>query len=74
MLNFVIFNHRIMSGQEHLLDFEYDDNALGVDQLLGQSDPEDKPMEQDNEVIFLEENQSEDPGSLLACGEKDLFS
>ena len=43
-----------MSGQEHLLDFEYDDNALGVDQLLGQSDPEDKPMEQDKDVIIVE--------------------
>ena len=63
-----------MCVQEHLLDLEYDNNALGVDQLLGQSDPEDKPMEQDNKVIIVEEHQSEDPGSLLAFGEKDLFS
>ena len=33
----------IMSGQEHLLDFEYDDNALGVDQVLGQTDSEGGP-------------------------------
>ena len=42
-------------------------NAPGVDQLLGQSNPED-------EVIIVEECQSEDPSSLLACREKDLFS
>ena len=49
-------------------------NTPGVDQLLGQSDLEDKPMEQDDKVVIVEEYQSEDPGSLLACGEKDLFS
>ena len=31
-------------------------------------------MEQDNDVIFVEEKQPEDPGSLLVCGKKDLFS
>ena len=31
-------------------------------------------MEQDDKVVFLEERQPEDPGSLLFCGEKDLFS
>ena len=31
-------------------------------------------MEQDNNILIVEERQPEDPGSLLACGEKDLFS
>jgi len=31
-------------------------------------------MEQDEEVIIVEECQSEDTGSLVACGEKDLCS
>ena len=31
-------------------------------------------MEQDDEVVIVEVCHSEDPGSLLACGEKDLFS
>ena len=63
-----------MSAQDHLPDYEYDESALSEDYLLGHSDPEEEPMEQDNKVVFVEERQPEDPGSLLACGEKDLFS
>ena len=44
-----------MSGFKELLDFEYNANAPEVDQLLGQSDPEDVDMEQDNDVIIVEE-------------------
>ena len=73
MLNLVIFYHR-MSGFEEPRDFQYNADAPEMDQLLGQSDPEDEAMEQDKEVVIVEECQSEDPGSLLACGEKDLLS
>ena len=41
---------------------------------MGQSYPEDVDMEQDDEVVIMEECQSQDLGSMLACGEKDLFS
>ena len=71
--NLVIFDHR-MSGFQEPLDFEYDANAPKVDQLLDQSDPEDMDMEQDDEVVIVEECQSQDFGSMLACGEEDLFS
>ena len=54
VLSFIILNHR-MSGHKDLLDFKYNANTPGVDQLLGQSDPEDEAMEQDNEVVFVEE-------------------
>ena len=30
-------------------------------------------MEQDNEVVIVEECQSQDLISMLACGEKDVF-
>ena len=73
MLNLVIFYHRI-SGFTEPLDFEYDANAPKVDQFLDQSDPEDETMEQDDEVVIVEECQSQDFGSMLGCGEKDLFS
>ena len=71
--NLVIF-YRRMSGFQEPLDFEYDANAPKVDQLLDQSDPEDIDMEQDDEVVIVEECQSQDFGSMLACGEEDLFS
>ena len=70
--NLVIF-YRRMSGFQEPLDFEYDSNAPKVDQLLDQSDPEDMDMEQDDEVVIVEECQSQDFGSMLACGEEDLF-
>ena len=73
MLNLIIFDHR-MSSLEDPLDFEYNANTPEVDQLLDQSDPEDVDMEQDNKVVIVEECQSQDLGSMLACGEKDLFS
>ena len=63
-----------MSAFEEPLDFEYDAKAPEVDQLLGQSYPEDVDMEQDDEVVIMEECQSQDLGSMLACGERDLFS
>ena len=63
-----------MSGFEEPSDFEYNAKAPEVDQLLGQSNPEDVDMEQDNKVVIVEECQSQDLGSMLACGEKDLFS
>ena len=63
-----------MSGHEDLLDFKYDANSPGVDQLLGQSDPEEEAMEQDDKVIIVEECQSQNLCSILVCGEKDLFS
>ena len=63
-----------MSGFQAPLDFKYDANAPEVDQLLGQSNPEDMDMEHDNEVVIVEECQSQDLGSMLACGEKDLLS
>ena len=31
-------------------------------------------MEQEYKLVFVEERQPEDPDSLLACKEKDLFS
>ena len=73
MLNLVIFYHRILGFKEPL-DFKYDANAPEVDQLLGQSNPEDVDMEQDDKVVTVEECQSQDLSSMLACGEKDLFS
>ena len=73
LLNLVVFYYR-MSGFQEPLDFEYDANAPKVDQLLDQSDPEDMDMEQDDEVVIVEECQSQDFGSMLACGEEDLFS
>ena len=63
-----------MSSFEEPLDFKYNANVPEVDQLLGQSDPEDVDTEQDNKVVIVEECQSQDLGSMLACGEKDLFS
>ena len=72
LFNLVIFDHR-MSGFQEPLDFEYDANAPKVDQLLDQSDPEDINMEQDDEVVIVEECQSQDFGSMLVCGEEDLF-
>ena len=71
-LNFVIFIFRIKSDQDFLFDCEYDVSALGEEYLLDQSDPEKDPMDQ-GEVVIVEERQPEDPGSLLACGEWDLF-
>ena len=73
MLNLVIFDHR-MSGFKEPLDFEYDANTPEVNQLLGQSYPGDSDMEQDDKVVIVKECQSQDLGSMLACGEKDLFS
>ena len=43
------FNYRI-SGFTEPLDFEYDANTPEVDQFLDQSNPEDKTIEQDDEV------------------------
>ena len=73
LLNLVVFYYR-MSGFQEPLDFEYDANSPKVDQLLDQSDPQDVDIEKDNEVFIMEECQSQDLGSMLACGEKDLFS
>ena len=61
MLNLVVFYYRMSRFQEPL-DFEYDANSPKVDQLLDQSDPKDMDMEQDDEVVIVEECQSQDFG------------
>ena len=66
-------------SQDNLLDFEYD---IPVADILDQSaDLGGEPMEE--EVVMLEEVQvlpepaepaePEDPGYMLACGERDIF-
>ena len=67
MLNIFIF--RIMSDKHDNLNFECDNQG---DLLLDQSEGQEEPMKQ--EVANLEGKQSEDPGSLLMCNDKDIFA
>ena len=66
-------------SQDNLLDYEYD--IQGVDLLDQSADLGGEPMEE--EVVMLEKVQvlpeptdpaeAEDPGYMLACGERDIF-
>ena len=57
-----------MSDEHNLLDYECDDQE---DTLLDLSEDLEEPMEQGE--AKLEEKQSEDPGHLLTCGDRDIF-
>ena len=56
----------IFDNQDYLLDYEYDSSTQGEDHLLDPLDPEVELMEQDD-VVFMEEVQQEDPDFILAC-------
>ena len=62
---------RIMSDKVILIDYECDNNqGLG---LLNQSaDLEEEPMEQED--VMLLEVQPADPGHMLACSDKGIFT
>ena len=55
-------------SDEHNLDYECDDQG---DTLLNQSEDLEEPMKQGE--AELEEKQSEDPGCLLTCSDRDIF-
>ncbi len=58
-------------NQEILLEFECDD--VQDEDLLDQSaDSEEEPMEQ--EVVVLNEVQPVDPGHMLACSDRGIFT
>ena len=58
-------------NQEILLEFECDD-VQGEDLLDQSADSEEEPMEQ--EVVVLLEVQPADPGHMLACSDKGIFT
>ena len=57
-----------MSDEHNLLDYECDDQG---DTLLDTSEDLKEPIEQGE--AELKEKQSEDPGCLLTCGDRDIF-
>ena len=58
-------------NQDILLDYKCDD-IQGEDLLDQSADSEEEPMEQ--EVVVLKEVQPADPGHMLACSDRDIFT
>ena len=63
------FTFRIMSDEHDNLDFECEDQG---DSLLDPSEDQEESMEQ--KEAKQGEKQSEDPGSLLMCCDRDIFA
>ena len=57
--------------QEILIEYECDD-VQGEDLLDQSADSEEEPMEQ--EVFMLKEVQPADPGHMLACSDRGIFT
>ena len=58
-------------NQEILLEYECDD-VQGEDLLDQSANSEEEPMEQ--EVVMLKEVQPADPGHMLACSDRGIFT
>ena len=58
-------------NQEILLEFECDD-VQGEDLLDQSANSEEEPMEE--EVVALKEVQPADPGHMLACSDRRIFT
>ena len=67
-------NFRMADDQDYILDCEYN---LGEDDLLGQSDQEEEPMDTEDSILeegedLLVSAEQEEPG-LFGCGDRDIF-
>ena len=70
-------NFRMADDQDYILDCEYD---LGEDDLLGQSDQEEEPMDTEEGILEEGEDHPHSPApaeqeeqGLFVCGDRGIF-